>query len=116
VVGADPEMARCAADARALFHVVRRKWVAEGLTGRVLYAYAVDEARRMGWELNMDLSGHRISDFPHAVIYDGPLAEVDFRPSPDLWVLEIHIRHPTKAYGGFFEDMLLDDSYFPATS
>jgi len=26
-----------------------------------------------GWELNLDLSGHRLSDFPHAVIYDGPI-------------------------------------------
>ena len=24
----------------------------------------------------------------------------------------IHIRHPTEGYGAFFEDMLLDDSYF----
>jgi hypothetical protein len=60
----------------------------------------------------MDLSGHRISDFPHAAIYDGPMADVDFKPAPLLWVLEIHIRHPDGGYGAFFEDMLLDDSYF----
>ena len=35
-----------------------------------------------------------------------------FCPSPLIWVLEIHIRHPTEQYGAFFEDMLLDDGYF----
>ena len=114
VTGRDPDKARCAADARALFHIVRRKWETEKATGRALYAFAVAEARRMGWELNMDLSGHRISEFPHEAHYPGPMAEVDFTPSAGpLWVLEIHVRHPTEKYGAFYEDMLLDDSYFP---
>jgi len=68
----------------------------------------------MGWVLNLDLSGHRIADFPHTLVYEGPLAETDFRPSPLIWVLEIHIRHRTKDYGAFFEDMLLGDEYFQA--
>ncbi len=113
LVGHDAEMARCATDARALFHAARQRWLKEGLSGQALYAFAVEEASRRGWALNMDLSGHRISDFPHAVIYDGPMADVDFAPTAGLWVLEIHIRHPTKPFGGFYEDMLLDDSYFP---
>jgi Xaa-Pro aminopeptidase len=114
VTGADPAKARCAADARALFHIVRKKWEAEQATGRALYDFAVAEARSMGWELNMDLSGHRISEFPHEAHYAGPMAEVDFTPSAGpVWVLEIHIRHPTEKFGAFYEDMLLDDSYFP---
>lgn len=112
VFGSDPEMEKCAEDARRLFHIVRKKWETEGLSGKELYEFASDEAKAMGWELNLDLSGHRLSDFPHAVIYDGPMADVGFCPSPLLWVLEIHIRHPTNQYGAFFEDMLLDDSYF----
>ncbi len=111
-VGTAPEMAKCAEDAKKLFHIVRKKWESTGMSGRELYEFAIEEAKKMGWELNMDLSGHRLSDFPHAAIYDGPMAEVDFKPSPLLWVLEIHIRHPTAGYGAFFEDMLLDDSYF----
>lgn len=113
VTGTDPDKARCAGDARVLFHIVRKKWEAEKATGRALYAFAVAEARRMGWELNMDLSGHRISEFPHEAHYAGPMADVDFAPAAGpLWVLEIHIRHPTEKYGAFYEDMLLDDSYF----
>jgi len=112
VFGDDPEMAKAAVDARTLFHVIRQRWLAEGLSGQALYAFAVAEAERLGWVLNMDLSGHRLSDFPHAAIYDGPMADIDFTPSPALWVLEIHIRHPSRPFGAFFEDMLLDDSYF----
>jgi hypothetical protein len=111
-VGEAPEMQKCADAARALFHVVRKKWESTGLSGKGLYEFAVEEAKAMGYELNMDLSGHRISDFPHAAIYDGPMADVDFKPAPLLWVLEIHIRHPTAGFGAFYEDMLLDDSYF----
>jgi Xaa-Pro aminopeptidase len=112
VFGGDPNKERCAKDARDLFHTVRHKWEATGMSGKELYEFAVAEAAALGWELNMDLSGHRLSDFPHAAIYDGPMADVDFKPSPLLWVLEIHIRHPTDGYGAFYEDMLLDDSYF----
>jgi hypothetical protein len=112
VVGSNPDMARCAADARKLFHIVRKKWLETGLSGKGLYDFATAEAEAMGWELNLDLSGHRLSDFPHAAVYDGPLAEIDFRPSPLLWVLEIHIRDRDGKFGAFFEDMLLDDSYF----
>jgi Xaa-Pro aminopeptidase len=116
VTGKNPDKARCAADARKLFHLVRKKWEQERATGRVLYDFAAAEARKMGWELNMDLSGHRISEFPHEAHYPGPMADVDFSPTGGpLWVLEIHIRHPTERYGAFFEDMLLDDSYFAAS-
>jgi len=112
VVGQAPELVRCAEDARTLFHRVRRKWLADQTSGTALYQFAVDEAAKLGWALNMDLSGHRISDFPHAAVYDGPMADVGFCPSPLLWVLEIHIRHPEKPFGAFFEDMLLEDRYF----
>jgi Xaa-Pro aminopeptidase len=112
--GSDPDKARCAADACTLFHIVRKKWEKEGATGKALYEFAADESRRLGWELNMDLSGHRISEFPHEAHHAGPLADVEFTPSAGpLWVLEIHIRHPTAKYGAFYEDMLLHDSYFP---
>jgi Xaa-Pro aminopeptidase len=112
VVGDVPEYAKCAADARTLFHIVRKKWEAEKATGKALYEFAVAEADKMGWELNMDLSGHRLSDFQHSALYDGPMADVSFYPSPLIWVLEIHIRDKEKPFGAFFEDMLLDDRYF----
>jgi hypothetical protein len=114
VTGTDPVKARCARDAKAIFHTVRKKWESDGLTGKRLYDFAIATAQALGWELNMDLSGHRLSDFPHEAVYPGPMADIDFTPSALLWVLEIHIRHPSERYGAFYEDMLLDDSYFPA--
>jgi Xaa-Pro aminopeptidase len=112
VFGADPEKQRIATDVKKIFHSVRKRWLSTRDNGVELYEYAKSEAERMGWELNMDLSGHRISDFPHASVYDGPLAEVEFHPSELLWVLEIHILNKDKTFGAFFEDMLLPDEYF----
>jgi Metallopeptidase family M24 len=110
IVGNAPEFSRCAQDARTLFHRVRRQWLNERVSGKRLYEYAAAEAVKLGWVLNMDLSGHRLSDFPHAAVYDGPLADVEFSPSPLLWVLEIHIRHADQPYGAFYEDTLLEDA------
>ncbi|UTH75909.1 M24 family metallopeptidase [Chromobacterium sp. IIBBL 290-4] len=113
VTGADPEKARCAADARAIFHEVRRHWLRNGSSGQDLYRFAAACAQARGWELNLDLSGHRLADFPHSALHQGALADYAHAPSELLWVLEIHIRHPSQPYGAFFEDMLLDDGFFP---
>ncbi|MGE6919311.1 M24 family metallopeptidase [Achromobacter kerstersii] len=112
LTGTDPMKAKCASDAREIFHEVRGHWRDTGATGKELYAIAIEAAQRRGWELNMDLSGHRLADFPHAAVYEGPMADVDFTPSRQLWVLEIHIRNREGTYGAFFEDMLLEDAHF----
>jgi len=112
VVGQNAEHARCAADAEEIFHAVRKVWLAEHASGQELYRYAEQQARQRGWELNFDLPGHRVSDFPHAAIHTGSLADFEARPSGMRWILEIHIRHPEKQFGAFFEDMLLDDSSY----
>jgi len=113
VVGQDAQRSRCARDARAVFHAARRRWLADGLNGQELYDFAAAEAARLGWVLNLQMNGHRISDFPHAAIFKGSLAQIDFTPTAGLWVLEIQIRHPSEPFGAFFEDILLDDSHFP---
>jgi Xaa-Pro aminopeptidase len=111
VVGADgdPDMRRCADDTKRIFHIVRKQWLSTGMTGRELYDFAFRAAADMGWILNMELTGHRLSEFPHSAYYDGTLAAVSIRPSPNLWVLEVQVKHPTKVIGGFFEDLLLED-------
>jgi len=111
-VGKNTEYERCARDAEKLFHEVRHAWTRDKLTGQALYAFADGEARSMGWELNFDLPGHRVSDFPHAAIYTGSLAEFEASPSPMRWILEIHVRDPKGRFGAFFEDMLLSDDYY----
>jgi methionyl aminopeptidase len=113
VVGNNPEHHRAKQDVRAIWDQVRDKWFTDGTTGRELYDYAIETAGALGWRLNLDLSGHRLSDFPHSAHYDGPLAEVEFRPNPNLWVLEIAIINPTGEFGAFYEDLLLEDQSFP---
>lgn len=112
VVGRNAEYERCARDAERLFHEVREVWERERLNGQALYAFADENARAMGWELNFDLPGHRVSDFPHATIHTGSLAEFDATPSAMRWILEIHLRDPQRRFGAFFEDMLLDDTFY----
>lgn len=112
VVGEHADYQRCAADAQAVFHATRRAWSEQGLSGADLYAFAENEARERGWELNFDLPGHRVSDFPHAAIHTGSLADFESVPSAMRWILEIHLRHPDHTFGAFFEDMLLDDRYY----
>ena len=108
----DPDMKRCAEDVKKIFHVVRNQWLESGMTGKELYDFAFKTAADLGWVLNMELTGHRLSEFPHSAYYDGTLAAVSIRPSANLWVLEVQVRHPTKPIGGFFEDLLLEDKYY----
>ena len=112
VLGNNADQARCARDAETLFHEVRAIWLRKKLSGQALYAHAEVVARSMGWELNFDLPGHRVSDFPHAAIHTGALADFDASPAAMRWILEIHIRDPQQRFGAFFEDMLLDDTFY----
>jgi Xaa-Pro aminopeptidase len=112
VSGGDPEHHKAVHDVKALWDDVREQWFTTGMTGVALYGYAVKRAEEMGWELNLDLSGHRLGDFPHEAHYDGSLADADIRPNPNLWVLEIAIRHPTRKFGAFYEDLLLEEQTF----
>ena len=106
-VGGDAEMQACAAAARALWDEVAARWRDEGLAGDALYAFAGERARAMGWRLNHDIKGHRVSDFPHAIYKAGKLADFAQRPSSGLWILEIQIAHPTRPFGAFYEDLLV---------
>ena len=110
VTGDDPEMHAIARDVKVLFRRVQDQWRAEGLTGEALYAYADAEACAMGWVLNLAMPGHRLSDFPHSALHKGYLSQSGFTPSPGLWVLEVQIRHPTRPFSAFYEDLLLADT------
>ncbi|WP_085633284.1 MULTISPECIES: M24 family metallopeptidase [unclassified Pseudomonas] len=104
--GSDPQMIACAAAAKELFDRVEAYW-REGVAGTELYRYAADQAQAMGWTLNLDIKGHRVSDFPHAIHRGGDLGHFDGAPSPGVWILEIQIAHPELPYGAFYEDLLI---------
>jgi Xaa-Pro aminopeptidase len=107
VTGNDPELKRCATDAKKIYCAVENMWKSEKATGIDLYSFAERMAKELGWILNLDLGGHRLGDYSSAEHYEGPLSEIAFHPSPNIWMVEIHIRHPQKQFGAFYEDLLM---------
>jgi len=110
VTGSDPEMHACAQAARDLWMLVATHWRDRRPSGEALYAYATEQAQAMGWRLNLEIRGHRVSDFPHAIYRAGDLGDFALCPSAGLWILEIQIAHPTRPFGAFFEDLLIEDA------
>ena len=106
VVGDDAEMRACADDCRTLWERVAAAWRELRPTGRELYAFAQKEAEAMGWVFNHHVKGHRVGDFPHAIRKTPTLGAVGHVPGEGLWILEIQIRHPSKPFGAFHEDLL----------
>ncbi|BCG04325.1 hypothetical protein PPGU19_088930 (plasmid) [Paraburkholderia sp. PGU19] len=112
VVGNHSEHVRCARDVKALFHDIRAVWMKRRLKGADLYRHAAETALKLGWILNLEVAGHRISDYPHAAMHTGTLAEFDRHPAAMRWVLECHIRDPHAKFGALFADLLLPDDYY----
>lgn len=107
-VGSDPEQLRCKQDVETIFHVVKEHWKNERASGKQLYDFAQKTAENLGWHLSLnEANGHRLCDFPHALHHKGPISALDFTPSACLWVLEIQIRHPSRQFGAFYEDLLV---------
>jgi Xaa-Pro aminopeptidase len=114
VMGDDPQMHACAEAARVLWQDVAERWRADRLSGQALYAYAAERAEAMGWRLNLDIKGHRVCDFPHAIYQAGKLGDFGLCPATGIWILEIQIAHPTRPFGAFYEDLLMADDVPPA--
>jgi Xaa-Pro aminopeptidase len=107
-VGDDPERHRLVRDLHAVFDLTSRHFRETRPTGAALYRYAAAEAATRGWQLDLEMAGHRLGAYPHAVFHNGSLASAEFTPSPGLWMLEIQLRHPERPYSAFFEDLLLE--------
>ncbi len=110
VTGDDPAMHACAQAARTLWKEVSDRWRQDGLSGHALYAFAAERAEALGWRLNLDIKGHRVCDFPHAIYRAGNLGDFGLCPNTGLWILEIQIAHPTRPFGAFYEDILISDA------
>jgi methionyl aminopeptidase len=107
VVGQDPDMLKCREDVETIWTEVRNFWAQNNASGEQLYKFADQSAQSKGWKLCLQkANGHRISDFPHAARIRGSIEGFQKKPAPNRWILEIQIRHPEKAFGAFFEDLL----------
>lgn len=106
-VGDDPEMIKIAKDAEAIWFLVRDRWMKTQESGAQLYAHAQKVAKDLGWQLSLyEANGHRIADFPHIARQRGAIDGLDFKPAVNKWILEIQIKHPTRPFGAFYEDLL----------
>lgn len=114
VLGNDEEKQRCADAAALIFQQVRQRWLDLGLTGEALYQYAEQLCSALGYQLNLAIKGHRISDFPHKLYQGGNLGDFSGQPRPGVWVLEIQLKHPGLPFGAFYEDVLLETEVEPA--
>lgn len=107
ILGKNPDYEKLQKTSEILFTELKSIWKQQSMTGKELYKHAVVRAQQMGYVFNLtDGSGHRIGDFPHHVHYRGNLADVDFVPSHNHWILEVQIYDPTLQRGAFFEDIL----------
>ncbi len=107
VVGEFPAARNIIRAGEEIFGKVCRRWKGTGESGAQLYAYASGLAREIGYELSTTSgSGHRISDFPHAIYHKGALREFEQTPQAYRWVLEIQLLDHANQIGAFFENIL----------
>ena len=78
-VGDDPERHRMVRDVRAIFDRTCRHWREARATGVELYRFAAREAESLGWQLDPEMAGHRLGEYPHAVFHDGLLGKRNSR-------------------------------------
>ena len=50
--------------------------------------YAERRAREMGWVLNLDVLGHRVSDYPHSIYKAGDLGAFDRVPVGGVYIVK----------------------------
>lgn len=105
-VGSDPDHRAAAQAVREVFEASRARWKSGVRSGQELYDWMAAESLRRGWVLQLAADGHRISDFPHKLYSKKGISELDYSPAPDVWVLEVQLRHPTRGFGAFYEDIL----------
>ncbi|MDX9731816.1 MAG: M24 family metallopeptidase [Bdellovibrionales bacterium] len=106
-IGDDEEMHRCCRDVEVIWQEVRNHWKSSGVSGQDLYEFAKRSSESRGWVLLLEkANGHRISDFPHAARMRGSIEGLEHRPAENRWILEIQIRHPSREFGAFYEDLL----------
>lgn len=105
--GNNPEYQRLIDASVAVFEQTAQAWRQQKLSGPHLYEYAARQAEKLGLRLNLNMDGHRLGDFPHALYYKGGLAEFASTPLAHVWVLEIHLINDDLQVGAFFEDILV---------
>lgn len=107
---ADDTLSNLAEGSKRVWIETANFWKSNHVSGEALYAHAGTYAKSLGYTLNPAMAGHRLSDFPHALFSKERLSTLGFKPSKNLWVLEILISDDRLGRGAFFEDILIEES------
>lgn len=105
-LGHNPEQHKVQQAVHRVFDQVAMHWRQTGCSGEALYQFAADEAARYGMQLNHQIKGHRVGDFPHKLYASGQLGGCDGEVRSGIWVLEIQLLDPVSGFGGFVEQVL----------
>lgn len=105
-LGQNPEHSKIQRASKKVWDELAVHWKVDKLSGKELYEKAKELAAGEGYDLNDQMQGHRLGDFPHALFSRGKLGDFEKTPAENLWVLEVHLRHPTLSIGAFYEDIL----------
>ena len=89
-----------------VFDQVAAHWRQTGCSGEALYQFAAEAAAQYGMQLNHQIKGHRVGDFPHKLYASGQLGGCDGEVRSGIWVLEIQLLDPATGLGGFVEQVL----------
>ena len=120
VLGNDPHKLKLKNDIETAWKECRDYYFEQKeITGAALYEYAVNLAKKYGWEFGGEIAGHLIGKFPHEKLekedkrnYIHPenqqsMLEQDESGNERYWILEIHFVDKGKEIGGFFEQLLI---------
>jgi len=107
VIGENPDFIKISRDVKTLFAKVREYWRDNSPSGVNIYEYANKLVLQMGYVLHPSyVKGHRLSEFSHFKYTKEGIGHLEFTPSPERWVLEFQICHPSMKFGAFYEDLL----------
>ena len=106
VMGQQPELLRVQQACHQVFAEVAAHWRLSGENGAALYNFAQSRANLLGMQLNHQIKGHRLGDFPHKLYANDQLGDYTGALRSGIWVLEIQLLDPTTGYGGFVEQVL----------
>ena len=121
-VGNDPLKRKLCAELPIQFDRLTRHFRDNAdITGAELFDYALSSAHEAGWRFGGTIAGHIVGEFAHKnwpepketsrIWPDNPqrLRHPDLEGRTRHWILEIHLVAPDRSFGGFYEQLLIDN-------
>ena len=120
VLGNNPQKQKLKKDVEKAWYEIQ-EWYYRHTTLKAssLFQYAVEKAKKYGWEFGGEIAGHIVGKYPHEQPADPKSLELDIHPDnhndmflPDAdgnqrhWILELQFIDKENKIGGYFEQLL----------